>query len=357
MHSPRFDRLTTLRAFAAWWVVIYHFREPLHSALPSGLFGLISHGFLAVDFFFILSGFIISANYLKPLASADRKGVLLFIYRRLARIYPLHIVLLLMYVSVPLAIWCCSSSGLNQDRFSVAYFIQSIFLLQNWGISTRLDWNIPAWSISTEFAAYLVFAGLALSGLLARLKTVHALIFMPVFWLTIVAVFDFKGLESIGMAIPEMGLLRCVLQFAMGSLLWVILRSRVGQFRRTGLVCLALSLLLIALGWMLNLPDFLLVSPVGCLLIAAFALIPEHSGRGLAWGPLVHLGEISYSTYLSHDLVRQWVKFASPELSIFTVLIYLVLVWIASEVFFRLVENPARDFLNSSAMRNFKIIK
>ena len=90
--------LTSIRGIAAWWVVLYHFREHLPSGCPEWLLALTAHGYLAVDLFFILSGFVLALNYAESLPG-DLAGATGFYRLRFARIYPLHFVIL-----------CCSCS-------------------------------------------------------------------------------------------------------------------------------------------------------------------------------------------------------------------------------------------------------
>src|SRR5471032_1559875 len=79
--------LTALRFFAAMWVVLYHYWPNLNGEhMPA----LVAHGYLGVELFFVLSGFILCHVYLDQFASGRfRYGG--FLWARLARVYPLHI--------------------------------------------------------------------------------------------------------------------------------------------------------------------------------------------------------------------------------------------------------------------------
>jgi peptidoglycan/LPS O-acetylase OafA/YrhL len=69
-RGPRhLDALTGLRGIAAWLVVLYHIRLSLVSILPPGVIAVLARGYLAVDLFFVLSGFVMWYNYAAPLAS------------------------------------------------------------------------------------------------------------------------------------------------------------------------------------------------------------------------------------------------------------------------------------------------
>lgn len=349
MGAQRLEALTTLRGFAAWWVVFYHFREPIQPYVPQWVEQVLANGFLAVDLFFVLSGFIIAAGYLMPLSAGTPTEVKSFLWRRFARIYPLHLFVLVAYLSVPLAIWCCSAKGLPQERFSLGYLLQSIALVQNWGFEDRLDWNIPAWSISTEMGAYFFFALVATTGLLSRLTMISALGVLVVSLLFLFFLYAFNGYLSVGDAIPQLGLGRCLSQFSIGVSLWFLARSGIGCRPAWAALLFGLAILIVASGWAYEVPDLFLVSPVASLIIVGLSWIPQKPGYGLGWLPILHLGEISYSTYLVHDLIKQWVKFSFSEIQVSSFLVYILAVWVASELCFRFVEEPSRKWLNKKS--------
>ena len=90
--------LTGARGIAAWFVVLYHIRLSAGAQLPPEMIAFFSKGYLAVDFFFMLSGFVIYLNYAERLAS-HRISAGEFLFRRFARIYPLHLLILLGHAS------------------------------------------------------------------------------------------------------------------------------------------------------------------------------------------------------------------------------------------------------------------
>jgi peptidoglycan/LPS O-acetylase OafA/YrhL len=88
--------LTGLRGLAAAWVVLYHFHQADASAGALGTF--LRHGYLAVDIFFVLSGFVMALSYTHLFAkglSVQSFGV--FLVRRFARIYPLYILMTCLF--------------------------------------------------------------------------------------------------------------------------------------------------------------------------------------------------------------------------------------------------------------------
>src|SRR3546814_12632267 len=89
---PELRALTSVRGLAAWMVVLYHIRLSI-AGLPEAWVDVFAKGYLAVDFFFLLSGFVIWLTYGERLRERDA-SVVAFWQRRIARIYPLHLFML-----------------------------------------------------------------------------------------------------------------------------------------------------------------------------------------------------------------------------------------------------------------------
>lgn len=339
--------LTSLRGVAAWWVVLYHFREYLPSPCPEWLLALIGHGYLAVDLFFLLSGFVLALNYAESF-DGSLAGAAGFYRLRFARIYPLHFVMLMLFLLNPLAVTLFSASS-NTSEYGWDYFVQSLFLVQNWGLSTGLAWNVPAWSISTEAFAYLFFPFVAYFMARVIATMAAALLVLPVLLMALVITAQAAG-GSLGDDIPGFGLTRCALEFSMGMLVWRV-RDRLGFATPR----LSHATLLLAAGLVLS----YVLLPVGDTLVmpAAFALLvfgladPQaRPGTWLNASWLETAGLISYSTYLSHFFIRSWVKFVliRPDIPDWIALvIYLLLVALASFVLYRYVEVRGREWLRS----------
>ncbi len=147
--NKRFEALDAFRGIAALMVAIFHFNViGVISELT-----IIRNSFLFVDFFFVLSGFVISYSSIDKLNNIN--DVKSFSVKRFARIWPLHIFMVLLFIPFALVnIFVGVDFG---DRFSLYSFIASFFLIQSF-VMIGDSWNIPAWSISTEFYTYLIFA-------------------------------------------------------------------------------------------------------------------------------------------------------------------------------------------------------
>ena len=117
-----------------------------------------------VDFFFILSGFVMCHVYQHIFRNVvDRHNYFRFIGLRLIRIYPLHILTLLVFVLFELIQWFLVRAELLHgitvfsDQSSLFSLAANFLLIHAWGVVDTSGWNQPSWSISVELFAYLVF--------------------------------------------------------------------------------------------------------------------------------------------------------------------------------------------------------
>lgn len=341
--------LTSIRGIAAWWVVLYHFRGYLPASSPEWLLALMAHGYLAVDLFFILSGFVLAMNYAESF-QGSLAGVGGFYRLRFARIYPLHFVMLMLFLLNPLAIALFSASG-DTSAYDWDYFVMSLFLVQNWGFSTELAWNDPAWSISTEVFAYLFFPFAAV--LMGRIIVTvgAALLAMAALLLALALAAQAAG-GSLGDDITGFGLTRCCLQFLLGMLVWQM-RDRLGfATPRLSHAAILLAAGLILAYMLLPIGDALVMPAAFALLVFGLADPQARPGLWLNASWLETLGLISYSTYLSHVFIKIWVKFVlvRPGVPEWVPLpVYLLLVALASIVLYRTVEVPGRRWLRDLA--------
>jgi peptidoglycan/LPS O-acetylase OafA/YrhL len=152
--------LTVCRSVFAAWVFIYHVDLYLN---VSGALGpaadLVRHGYLGVDGFFILSGLILGRVYTPPPKSLRDR--LIFWGRRLARLYPVHLATLLLLGVLVVAGRHAGLAAHDPERFSSLSLAENLVLIQGWGVAPIGQWNYPSWSISSEWAGYLVFPLLA----------------------------------------------------------------------------------------------------------------------------------------------------------------------------------------------------
>jgi peptidoglycan/LPS O-acetylase OafA/YrhL len=339
--------LTAIRGLAAWWVVLYHFKEEIPGIAGTGLFRFMAEGNLAVDLFFILSGFVIAMNYARMFTTIRWADSLHFLGLRLARIYPLHIFMLMLFLINPIALTVFSSSAHLGYRYDPGYFVLSIFLLQNWGFTHDLAWNAPAWSLSTEWGAYLLFPFMAkTTGQIAR-TPVRAICLMTLLLGSVVLISLAVG-HSLVQDIAHLGLVRCVLEFATGVCLYHLWQARRSKLRHEGDAAAVLAILLGVAFAVLPVADFLVMPAAFTLLIYALADERSFASRAMSGALLEKIGIVSYATYLVHYFIKDWVKllFVRPDsASLGPLLVYLVLVALSSVALYAFVEVPGRRII------------
>ncbi|MGU3390302.1 acyltransferase family protein [Sphingomonas sp. M1A8_2b] len=336
--------LTGARGIAAWFVVLYHIRLSI-AGLPPAVLGVLAKGYLAVDFFFLLSGFVIWLTWHERLRAQGVAGIAPFLRKRIARIWPLHIVVLTGAVALAL-VFVATGRG-DPVHYPFAQLPLHLLLVQNWGFTNRLTWNDPSWSISAELGAYLVFPLLIAivdwRRLASPILLVAAAAFLVLLHLTM-------GAPTLGTDIPRYGLLRCLTEFMTGTIvsaLW--LRWRATHPMRTAIAASTAGVALLA-AWAAGTPETLVVPAAFACLLLVLALTSAAKWNPLSSRAVHYLGEISYATYLGHFML--WVVFkllfVSDAAAVPPMLIalYLGLVLLASIALYHLIERPAQRKLN-----------
>ncbi len=339
--------LTSLRGIAAWFVVLYHIRLSVAGLAP-GAVAFFAKGYLAVDFFFLLSGFVIWLSWGDRLHRERWRAVPAFLHKRIARIWPLHIAMLA--AAVGLAMLLVVTGHAAPGDYPFAQLPLHVLLLQNWGFTDHLAWNDPSWSISCELGAYLLFPLLALAIDWKRVPT-PAVIGAGVALLVLLhATMAEGGAPNLGYDIARFGLRRCILEFACGTTiaaLWWRWRDRP---RGPAWISAGVALLLMLFWATDTLPETLAIPAAFASALLAFALTSGAKGNPLDAGWLHYLGEISYATYLSHFMLFVLFKLAlvSDAHAVPPLLIglYLVMVLCASVALYHLVERPAQGWIN-----------
>lgn len=275
-------------------VALFHFDVISHlSFLP-----LTRHAYLFVDFFFVLSGFVIAANYRSRLAEGF--GIGRFLILRLGRIYPLHLVTLLLFIPIDAA-----KDGIGPNLLQA--IVTNVLLLQGLGVNPQNWLNFASWSISAEFAAYVIFAAVV-----SRIGPTIWPWLLPIMAGPIVlATISPDGMN----ATYDYGLVRCLYGFALGVVSFdlrerfAVLRARLTPSAET-LLETASFLLVIGYVWVAGRSVALQVaSPVVfTLVVLVFAREAGAVSRGLTMPFMLVIGMLTYSIYMLHPLVRAVVR-------------------------------------------------
>ena len=333
--------LTGVRGIAAWFVVFYHIRLSI-AGLSTGLRDVFAKGYLAVDFFFLLSGFVIWLTWNDRLRTGGMAGVPRFLQQRLARIWPLHLVTLAGAVALALVL---RATGRDDPQFVFLELPLHIVLLQNWGFTRHLAWNDPAWSISAELAAYLLFPLLVMA---VDWRRVPSAVLLALAGLLLLALHLTIDSPTLGTDIPRYGLLRCLIEFTTGSIVCALwLRWRTARAAIGAAISIATALIIM---WIAGLPETLVVPALFATLLLLLALTSGRPRNPFEGRTIHYLGEISYATYLSHFILWKAFKLAfvsdANAVSPAEIALYLGLVLLASIALYHLIERPAQRWLN-----------
>jgi peptidoglycan/LPS O-acetylase OafA/YrhL len=301
--------LTSLRFVAALVIVAYH----ITLILPYGAdkwSGLLAKGYLGVDFFFILSGFILAHVYLDA-AQARTLNPIAFYGRRLARVYPVH----LLTLGLALAPYAIGILGgvpeIIPDYMHPGYIASHFFMVHAWGLSDRYILNALSWSISAEWFAYLLFPFFAVA--MARVRPVLMLVFAAgFFWglyAYIAALPAGAGLFDSGRSLTvrtfDFGIMRILPEFIIGMALYRA--GRVWALRGAAHLWLAGAAVLLAGAAHFNAPDYAIVPLFAVVIYLAAETARQGHGGFLDRPWMVLMGEASYSLYMIHYLWFQLV--------------------------------------------------
>jgi peptidoglycan/LPS O-acetylase OafA/YrhL len=334
-----FGALDLYRFIAAAGVAMLHFSQ-FAKYDPTGGFGYAVGDFaLFVDFFFILSGFVIGLTYSNSVATLA--GIFAFLRRRIARVYPLYLLTLLIFL-IPAAL------GISRSPIhGIPSIIQDALLVKSWPIHSELPYNFPAWSVSVEWAMYLLFpiimffvnrfgnlalVALIVAGFAGIEYCLVAGVISPPLWFQNVSPIRALPTFSAGILIARTFRLIVVPRaLLIGSFLFVTAITLMVVHADTYIV---LSLMAAAIFVTAN--SYLSEAP--SILDSRFCL---------------ELGNASYSLYMLHALFLTitvdflWPRVSSGQPSIlYGALVGVVLVMF-SVLTFSLFEKPARDFISA----------
>ena len=337
--------LTSLRFFAALWVVLFAYWPNLAAgAAPA----FVQKGFLGVELFFVLSGFILCHVYLPGFEEARfRYGK--FIWARVARVYPLHLATL---AGIGLLAAAAMGAGMSVGPGILSWdtLPANILMVHAWGFTAEAGWNHPSWSISAEWFAYLSFPLFAWLTVKMRhrplLATGGALALLFVTYL----VFQRLTGHSLTQATFAWGALRIIPCFALGCAVYLLWRSRAVQGRTTAISGAAVSVLTLVLLAAAGAPDGLVVA-AGAMLILFLAACAETGSRLGTHRAWVYLGEISYALYMVAipwqlvfvNAAAKLLHLPGKQLPLSIWLAYVIGAVAVAAIAHHLVEKPARE--------------
>lgn len=319
MRSGEIKALSGLRIVAAVWVVLFHFRPVLAQAAPdfsSAVAPLLDCGAQGVDLFFILSGFVLTWNYLERMGQSwSTRATVRFLWLRLARVWPVYLVT--MHLA---AAWIIFTRNVGHvpspavDQLTATSYLRQLLLVQLWfePYFDGTSWDGPAWSISAEWLAYLLFGVLVLVIYrVARVTRARGLL-----WLAFAASLPptLLLMATGEFYTPWSWLPRIVMQFTAGALACAAVRKlRLTDRTRRGFGWLSVLITAVLVGGLYYLdahpPASIrdasgLVDVLFVPLVVALAVGTGSLPRLLSTRLMVYCGHISFGLYMVHELVH-----------------------------------------------------
>ena len=371
MRTGEIRALSGLRIVAAVWVVLFHFRPLLEQTVPgfrSALAPVLDCGAQGVDLFFMLSGFVLTWNYLDRMGESwSWRATLRFLWLRLARVWPVYLVtmhLAALWIIFTLHVGHVPSEA--APTLTAMNYLKQALMIQLWFVPyfDGSSWDGPAWSISAEWLAYLLFGALIMLVFrIARSTRARGLIALA-FVATLPPILLLLGTGLF--YTPWSWLPRIVMQFTAGALVCAAVRKLrpTEQARRTaGYAAVAIGATIVGILYLLDRHPLPKVPDSAGLVDVLFVplLITLAIGSGslpwlLATRPLVYLGHVSFSLYMVHELVHTTWNWIVEQFGVtltadvsgkLTMVALLCVALVGAVLLYHSVEEPARKWMRA----------
>jgi peptidoglycan/LPS O-acetylase OafA/YrhL len=326
---------------------------------------LVAHSSLFVDFFFVLSGFVISHAYAGKLHRVS--DLTAFMLRRFGRLWPLHVAVLVSLVILHFAkISIAGIAHLELDAdvpnavLSVRTISTNLLFIQIFDVRSWLSWNAPSWSISAEFWTYLTFAA---GYLIFSTERTHALL-VGAIAVSAAGLIFFRSADFLETN-TSFAFFRCLYGFSVGHLTYRAFRSLPAK---SGSI-LELSVVLLVASYVTFTGNDItsMIAPA----IFGFSIWVFAQEHGIvSWSmktrAFVRLGTWSYSIYMVHWILRNFLVRANEivekliarhsipsyfsmtqaRTQLIVIAVYLIVTVIMAAVAYRWIEQPGRRYFN-----------
>ena len=283
--------LDLLRFVAALFIVLYHVAE----RAPVSLFAIhpaLGRGYLATDFFLMLSGYVLARTY-GPRVLGQDVGAGEFLKRRILRIWPAHLVMLALFVAFVLGTGAVGLAPQNPQWFQWSQLLPQVFLMQAWFVPGPSGWNMPTWTLSALIVCYAGFP--AAWRATARIRSPWTTLLIGV---AIFLVVDYAAKAVTGIPAHQLplrfGLVRGIPLFVLGMLV-ARLPTNLPTRWADGLAVLAGATVVTL--QVVGRFDHASLALLGLLIYAAGA----SGAKG--WGWADQAGRLSFSLFLTNQLV------------------------------------------------------
>lgn len=361
MNRKHIKALTGVRGLAALWVLFHHLvsQYPLSGVLPEWAEHVAKKGWLGVDLFFLLSGFVISYVHQNDFKERITSGELKrFAVLRFARVYPVHFVTTVALIPIYLIGSNFFSYQSPADAFTLSKLFYSLSLTNGLGITDSVGWNSPSWSVGSEVFVYLLFPFLTYFIFAKKMSTLACLAgCIAILMITTSIGWHFSDGERY-FASWEANILRVTSEFMIGCFLFNICKNNEKQSFWWLADIAFISILLLVIFKVPGQWDVLFIIAFAALVYGLFedkgAVASQLGNR--VW---IYLGEISYSVYLCHAVIFMvlnslFQKVFSTDIGLHIVaasLLYVAATWLVSHFMYYHLEIKARDRIKKAFLK------
>jgi peptidoglycan/LPS O-acetylase OafA/YrhL len=347
--NERLYLIDICRGIAAYCIVIFHYRifynpninttsfEKNNQPFYNILFPAYEFGWISVQFFFVISGFIFYYLYLKQISNKKISFKEFFILR-FSRLYPLHFITLNIVLILYLTFKLLDLELFSFSEINIKHYILNILLISNWGFENQASFNTPSWSISIEVMLYILFFFISKSNVRIFFSTAYLLLFG-------IFIFYFNKLIGYG-----------IFCFFIGGFTYLVI-EKINNYKIKEInVIFLFSIIFISAIFLIKnykiteihfkILMLTIIFPTLIIILFFYQKINKKIGKKISL-----IGDISYSLYLIHlpiqILIFGILKFNNIKLdfnSKFYFLYYIIIVTAISSLSYFYFERPIQKF-------------
>lgn len=354
-NTPRFHELDSLRAIAAIGVVGWHYTNHFGAApMQYAMAPFYRHGALLVDFFFVLSGFVLARAYW---SHGRNTAFISNIWQRIGRLYPLHVATLIAVAGMQyFLVHQLGSAPFIYKYNDTFHFLLNVALLNSSGIEHGFSFNATSWSISTEFIANIIFfAAITLP------RKFAASAFLALFSLSAtLLVLQKDGTCGATLCHINMDVYRTLVGFIVGiAAFFIYARWLQDRPLKSSEADIATALAITSIAVYLCSRQYSVYSDMAATLflfpITVITIIQSAAfKRLLNQRPLVYLGTISYSIYLIHyplqlfmHLMEVQNKIRIPYERGYLLILFIMATVACAALTYATIERPGKHLFNT----------